>query len=62
MLTQIMEKQKKCWLEKKDIKLLAKYNTPIMLVDEFITDSYDFELIEEILKEIKKNKAHLQGL
>lgn len=42
---------------KKDIKLLAKYNTPIMLVDEFITDSYDFELIEEILKEIKKERA-----
>ncbi|WP_225370807.1 hypothetical protein [Methanobrevibacter arboriphilus] len=41
---------------KKDIKLLAKYNTPIMLVDEFITDSYDFELIEEILKEIKKTR------
>jgi len=48
------EKAKKVdW--KKDIKLLTKFNSQIMLIDEFITDSYDFELIEEILKEIKKH-------
>lgn len=39
---------------KKDIAILSKFNCPIMLVDEFITDSYDWELLEEILTEIKK--------
>jgi len=47
------EKAKKTnW--KEDIKILAKFNTPIMLIDEFITDNYDFKLLEEILNEIKK--------
>ena len=47
------EKAKKVdW--KKDIATLSKFNCPIMLIDEFITDSYDWKLIEEILSEIKK--------
>jgi hypothetical protein len=39
---------------KGDIGTLSEFNCKIMLVDEFITDSYDYELIEEILAEIKK--------
>jgi len=39
---------------KKDIAILSKFNCPIMLIDEFITDSYDWNLLEEILTEIKK--------
>ena len=39
---------------KGDITTLSEFNCKIMLVDEFITDSYDYELIEEILTEIKK--------
>jgi len=39
---------------KEDVAILAKYETQIMLVDEFITDSYDWELLSEILAEIKK--------
>ncbi|KZX16807.1 hypothetical protein MBCUT_05260 [Methanobrevibacter cuticularis] len=46
---------------KEDIKLLSKFNTPIMLIDEFITDSYDWELLENILSEIKK-QGSLAGL
>ncbi|MEA4956153.1 hypothetical protein SDC9_03534 [bioreactor metagenome] len=46
---------------KEDINLLSKYNCPIMLIDEFITDNYDFELIEKILKEIK-SKGSFAGL
>lgn len=50
------EKAKKVnW--KKDIKILAEFNGPIMLIDEFITDSYDFNLLEDILNEIKKQGA-----
>ncbi|MCL2115800.1 MAG: hypothetical protein FWH29_06230 [Methanobrevibacter sp.] len=46
------EKAKKAnW--KEDIATLSKFKPPIMLVDEFITDSYDFKLLEEILNEIK---------
>lgn len=39
---------------KNDITVLSKFNCPIMLIDEFITDSYDWEFLEEILAEIKK--------
>jgi len=46
---------------KKDIAILSKFNCPIMLIDEFITDSYDWELLEEILTEIKK-QGSLAGL
>ena len=50
------EKAKKAnWRE--DIRTLANFDVPIMLIDEFITDSYDFELLEEILNEIKKQGA-----
>lgn len=42
---------------KKDIEILSKFDTPIMLIDEFITDSYDWDLLKEILTEIKKNNA-----
>ena len=50
------EKAKKAnW--KEDIRILSKFNTPIMLIDEFITDSYDFKLLEEILNEIKNHGA-----
>ena len=46
---------------KEDISALAKFKPPIMLIDEFITDSYDFDLLEEILNEIKNHGA-LSGL
>ncbi|WP_224424554.1 hypothetical protein [Methanobrevibacter sp. TMH8] len=39
---------------KNDIAMLSEFNCPIMLIDEFITDSYDWDLLEEILTEIKK--------
>ena len=35
-----------------DIELFSKYNTPIMLIDEFITDGYDWNLNREILEAI----------
>jgi len=46
---------------KKDIAILSKFNCPIMLIDEFITDSYDWEFVEEILTEIK-NQNVFSGL
>ena len=47
------EKAKKAdW--KKDIITFSEFNCSIMLIDEFITDSYDWNLLEEILSEIKK--------
>jgi len=46
---------------KEDIGTLAKFKPPIMLIDEFITDSYDFNLLEEILNEIKDHGS-LPGL
>ncbi|MDR2967850.1 MAG: hypothetical protein LBU74_07895 [Methanobacteriaceae archaeon] len=49
------EKAKKAnW--KEDIRLFANLNSLIILIDEFITDSHDFKLLEEILIEIKKQK------
>ncbi|KZX14952.1 hypothetical protein MBFIL_07750 [Methanobrevibacter filiformis] len=54
------EKAKKAdWEE--DINILSKYNTKIILIDEFITDSYDFELLENILTEIKDN-GYISGI
>ncbi|MDR1721867.1 MAG: hypothetical protein LBR24_02325 [Methanobrevibacter sp.] len=46
---------------KADLKTISKYNPEIVLVDEFIVDSYDWELLEEILNEIK-NQKHIPGL
>jgi len=43
---------------KKDIAILSNFNSPIMLIDEFITDSYDWELLKEILTEIRKQGAY----
>lgn len=54
------EKAKKAnWRE--DIQILSNFDTPIMLIDEFLTDSYDFELLEEILSEIN-NQGAFSGL
>lgn len=39
---------------KKDIKILSNLGAKIILIDEFITDSYDWNLLEDILIEIKK--------
>jgi len=44
-----------------DIAILSELNCKIMLIDEFITDSYDWELLEEILRKIKKQNI-LAGL
>lgn len=46
---------------KRDIKLFSKYDTPIMLVDEFIVDGYDWDLTSEILTEINKTNS-LSGI
>ncbi|MDO5848929.1 MAG: hypothetical protein Q4P18_05300 [Methanobrevibacter sp.] len=35
-----------------DIELFSKFKTPIMLIDEFITDGYDWNLNNEILEAI----------
>lgn len=43
---------------KKDIKLFSKYNTPIMLIDEFIVDGYDWNLISKILKTINQTNSY----
>ncbi|RBQ24233.1 hypothetical protein ALNOE001_03500 [Candidatus Methanobinarius endosymbioticus] len=54
------EKAKKVDWEK-DIKVLENLNSEIMLVDEFITDSYDWDLLKDILTKIKE-KGSLAGL
>jgi hypothetical protein len=59
MFPNFNEAKKANW--KKDIETLSKYNTPVILVDEFIVDSYDWDLLEEILNEIKK-QGFLPGL
>lgn len=43
-----------------DIEIFSSYDTPIMLVDEFIVDGYDWNLTSEILEEI--NRHSLSGL
>ncbi len=42
---------------KKDIELFSNYNTPIMLIDEFIVDAYDWNLTSEILKTINQTNS-----
>ncbi|MDR2829526.1 MAG: hypothetical protein LBB45_00520 [Methanobrevibacter sp.] len=55
-----MEKaQNTDWRE--DIKTLSKYNPSIIFIDEFIVDSYDWNLLEEILLTVK-NKGYISGL
>ncbi len=44
-----------------DIELFSKYNTPIMLIDEFITDGYDWNLNREILEAINETNS-LSGI
>ncbi|MDR0911265.1 MAG: hypothetical protein LBM96_01520 [Methanobrevibacter sp.] len=44
-----------------DLEKLSKYNPSIVLIDEFIVDSYDWDLIKEILEEINK-KGIVSGL
>jgi hypothetical protein len=44
-----------------DIELFRKYDCPLMLVDEFITDAYDWRLTSKILNEIN-NAGSLSGL
>ncbi|WP_298520399.1 hypothetical protein [uncultured Methanobrevibacter sp.] len=44
-----------------DIELFSKYDCPLMLVDEFITDGHDWKLISKILSEIN-NTGALSGL
>lgn len=44
-----------------DIELFSKYNTPIMLIDEFITDGYDWNLNREILEAIN-SAGSLSGI
>lgn len=43
------------WQE--DIELFSSYDTPLMLVDEFIVDGYDWNLTSEILEEINQNSC-----
>jgi hypothetical protein len=55
-----MEEAKKAdW--RKDIETLSKYNPSILFIDEFIVDSYDWDLLEEILITMK-NKGYIPGL
>lgn len=44
-----------------DIELFSQYDCPIMLVDEFITDAYDWRLTSKILNHINDSGA-LSGL
>ena len=44
-----------------DIELFSSYDCPVMLVDEFITDAYDWRLTSKILAEIN-NAGSLSGL
>lgn len=44
-----------------DIELFASYDCPLMLVDEFIVDGYDWKLTSKILSEIK-NSGSLSGI
>ena len=47
------------WQE--DIELFSSYDTPVMLVDEFITDAYKWNLTSKILTEIN-NSNSLSGI
>lgn len=44
-----------------DIELFSSYDCPVMLVDEFITDAYDWKLTSKILTEINRTGS-LSGL
>lgn len=44
-----------------DIELFSKYDCPLMLVDEFIVDGYDWKLTSKILFEIN-NTGTLSGI
>lgn len=44
-----------------DIELFKQYNAPVMLVDEFIVDGYDWKLTSKILGQINASGA-LSGL
>lgn len=44
-----------------DIELFSKYNAPVMLIDEFITDGYDWNLNREILEAIN-DSGSLSGI
>ena len=44
-----------------DIELFSAYDTPLMLVDEFIVDGYNWRLTSKILEEIN-NTGSLSGL
>lgn len=44
-----------------DIELFSKYNASIMLIDEFITDGYDWNLNSEILEAINRTDS-LSGI
>ena len=44
-----------------DIELFSSYDCPLMLVDEFIVDGYDWRLTSKILSEIN-NSGALSGL
>ena len=44
-----------------DIELFSSYDCPVMLVDEFITDAYDWKLTSKILNEINSTES-LSGL
>ena len=44
-----------------DIELFSQYDCPVMLVDEFITDGYDWRLTSKILNRINDSGA-LSGL
>lgn len=44
-----------------DIELFSDYDCPLMLVDEFIVDGYDWKLTSKILSEIN-NSGSLSGL
>ena len=44
-----------------DIELFSSYDCPVMLVDEFITDAYDWKLTSKILAEIN-NAGSLSGV
>ena len=44
-----------------DIELFSQYDCPLMLVDEFITDAYDWKLTQKILNQINDTDS-LSGI
>jgi hypothetical protein len=55
----MQEAKKADW--KGDIEILSKYDPSIIFMDEFIVDSYDWNLIEEILLKIR-DEGYIPGL